>query len=214
MIPKKLHVLWVGDESNRPDTCIETWRAAHPDWEFKIWGNKELHEDLWHNKKHMDEMKKVEWNGVADMMRWEILYTHGGFAFDADSVCLSSLPDWMLHSETFACWENELVRPGLVACGFMGAEPTNKFIYQVIKDIHATPSVIDQRAWITTGPQRMTDTWRQMQYTGLTIHPSHYFLPNHFDGINYEGNGLVFAEHFWGSTLNIYNKLKNLHHRG
>jgi hypothetical protein len=26
IIPKKLHMIWVGDEVKRPDSCIETWR--------------------------------------------------------------------------------------------------------------------------------------------------------------------------------------------
>jgi hypothetical protein len=40
-IPKKLHVIWVGDESKRPDHWIQTWRDKHPTWEFRLWGNTE-----------------------------------------------------------------------------------------------------------------------------------------------------------------------------
>ena len=42
MIPRTFHFIWVGDESRRPDNCIDTWRAAHPDWQFRLWGNAEL----------------------------------------------------------------------------------------------------------------------------------------------------------------------------
>lgn len=37
-IPSKLHMIWVGDEAKRPDSCIETWRQNHPAWEFRLWG--------------------------------------------------------------------------------------------------------------------------------------------------------------------------------
>ena len=32
MIPKKLHIIWVGDESKRPDNCIQTWIDKNPAW--------------------------------------------------------------------------------------------------------------------------------------------------------------------------------------
>ena len=74
MIPKKLHFIWVGDETKRPDNCVDTWRSRNPDYEIKIWGNASLVEHAWINAKHMRAMSSRELNGVADMMRWEILY--------------------------------------------------------------------------------------------------------------------------------------------
>ena len=90
VIPKKLHFVWVGDESKRPDNCINTWRHYHPDWEIKVWGNEE-YQGEWVNKAHMEQMWPRELNGVADMMRYEILFNEGGITLDADSICLQSL---------------------------------------------------------------------------------------------------------------------------
>lgn len=125
MIPRIFHFIWVGDESRRPDNCIDTWRTAHPDWSFKIWGNAELEGRDWINAHHMAQMRQREMNGVADMMRWEILYEQGGIVFDADSVCLRPLEDEMLDCEAFACWESEIARPGLIAAGYFGTVPAN-----------------------------------------------------------------------------------------
>jgi mannosyltransferase OCH1-like enzyme len=44
MIPKKLHFVWIGDESKRPDNCIQSWVKLNPDYEIIIWGNTELSE--------------------------------------------------------------------------------------------------------------------------------------------------------------------------
>jgi mannosyltransferase OCH1-like enzyme len=210
MIPKKLHFIWVGDESKRPDNCIATWRDRHPGWEIKLWGNAELSEGEWVNAAHLMEMFDIELNGVADMMRWEILYREGGIVLDADSICLRPLDEQLLDCEAFACWENEMVRPGLIAAGYFGAVAENPFVGQIILDIQKEASVIDRPAWESVGPQRLTDSYRAYQYHGLRIYPSHYFIPEHFSGTRYDGPGPVYAHQLWGSTRSAYDDI----HRG
>jgi mannosyltransferase OCH1-like enzyme len=206
VIPKKLHIVWIGDESKRPDNCISSWRSLNPSFDIKVWGNSDLVNTQWRNAKHMQDMWKQELNGVADMMRYEILYEHGGFAVDADSVCVKPIPDWMLQASEFTCWENEHLRPGLLAAGYLAAQKASPFIGQIIEDIYADRTVVDRMAWESVGPQRLTDVWQRFQY-GLTIYPSHYFIPRHYTGIEYKGEGQVFAKQFWGSTHGIYDSL-------
>jgi mannosyltransferase OCH1-like enzyme len=204
MIPKSFHFIWVGDEARRPDNCIETWRAAHPDWQFRLWGNAELDGRNWVNAAHMRQMAPRELNGVADMMRWEILLEHGGLVFDADSICLRPLDETLLACEAFACWESEIARPGLIAAGYFGCEAGNGFVRQIVEDIAASPSVIGDMAWKTVGPQRLTDCYRKFAYTPLRIYPSHMFIPRHFTGVTYGGSDPVYAHQLWGSTLRTY----------
>lgn len=210
MIPKIIHIVWVGDESKRPDNCIETWRKLNPGWNVRVWGNSELLGLPWLNKKHMGQMFQRELNGVGDLLRWEILYNIGGFAVDADSICLSPLPDWLTEHEVFACWENELVRPGLIAAGYVGARPNNPFIGQIVVDINAEESVIDRPAWVSVGPRRITDSWQKYRYNGLSILPSHYFIPEHPEAEPYKGEGHKFARQFWASTFNKYDTLHQM----
>lgn len=200
MIPKKFHFVWVGDESKRPDHCIQTWSELNPDWELKVWGNAELAEVDWINRQHIDAMAKKEWNGVADMMRWEILLQHGGFALDADAICIKTLPNWLLEHQAFACWENEHARPGLIAAGYVGARAGDPLIARIVNDIKQEKTVVNKSAWKTVGPRRLTDTWKAMQYTGLSVLPSHYFMPRHHTGIEYSTDGPVFGKQLWGST--------------
>ncbi|WP_159983380.1 MULTISPECIES: glycosyltransferase [unclassified Novosphingobium] len=207
MIPRTFHFIWVGDESRRPDNCIDTWRAAHPDWHFHLWGNAELDARGWINAHHMAQMRTREMNGVADMMRWEILLEHGGVVFDADSICAAPLDDWLLDCEAFACWENEIARPGLIAAGYFGCRPGNSFVRHIVDDIAALSSVTDAMAWQTVGPQRLTDSYREHCYTPLRIYPSHYFIPRHFTGVTYEGSDKVYAHQLWGSTLGSYERM-------
>jgi mannosyltransferase OCH1-like enzyme len=80
-------------------------------------------------------------------------------------------------------------------------------VKQIIDDISASPSVIGDMAWKTVGPLRLTECYRKYAYTPLRIYPSHYFIPRHFTGMTYEGNGPVYAHQLWGSTLKNYDTL-------
>lgn len=207
MIPKILHIIWVGDESKRPDNCIATWVKHNPDWKVQIWGNEDLQTTEWVNARHMREMFTRELNGVADLMKWEILYYQGGFVVDADSICQRPLEDWLLEGEAFACWENEIDRPKLIAAGYVASVPENPFFGQIIQDINAEDSVIDDMAWKTVGPLRLTTAYYKYRYGNLTIWPSHFFIPQHFAGQSYEGGGRVFATQEWASTRRTYDTL-------
>lgn len=207
-IPKILHFVWVGNQALRPDACIDTWRRLNPNYQIMVWDNDAFADHPWHNIQHIHDMIPRELNGVADIMRYEILYHHGGIALDADSLCIRPLEDWLLEPNEFACWENEFVRPGLIACGAMGSAPQSPFFGQVIMDIAEQASVINDMAWKTVGPGRLTQTWLRNRYP-ITIYPSHYFLPNHFGADAYTGHGPVFAEQIWASTNNAYKHLKN-----
>ena len=197
---RTIHIVWVGDQTLRPDSCIETWRQMNPDWTVQIWENHHLGSETWQNLAHLREMATLELNGVADIMRWEILDRFGGFAVDADSICIRPIEEWLFEPEIFACWESEIARPGLIAAGYVYSHPGNALIRQIIKDIQDLPNLSGGRAWQLVGPKRLTDTYRSMAYTGMTIYPSHYFMPEHLTGISYNGSGPVFAKQLWGST--------------
>lgn len=195
MIPKLLHFVWVGDESKRPAE-IDSW--THPDWTIKVWGNDSL-SDGWILAKHMAHFWDREKAGVADCMRWEILYRYGGIAMDADSECVRPLEDWLLQPDVFACWENEIARPGLIANGIVGSVPKHPLIGQIISDMEKD-AVDGRMAWQFSGPARLTKTIHEHSFRDITIYPSHYFLPDHFSGSKYAGSGQVFAKQSWKST--------------
>lgn len=210
MIPKKLHFVWIGDESKRPDKLISTWRNKHPDWEVKVWGNNELNETEWINSKHMKEFIPINICGTVDMMRYEILFNEGGIAIDADSICLHKIDDWMLNFEVFSAWENEVARPGLIANGTMGATQNNPFIAKLILTLLKKSIVTNQHPWKTVGPLFLTEMYRKFSYTKMEIFPSYLFMPIHCSGLTYEGNGKIYAHQLWGSTNGISQNIHEL----
>ncbi len=203
-ISKVMHVVWIGDESKRPDRNIRTWAALNPGYELRLWGNEEVRTHTWFLTDLINQWGRREINGAADIVRWEILFRYGGLAFDADSACVRPLEDWLLEPDGFAVWENEILRPGLMATGAMGFAPNHFLVGSILKDIAADPQPFSGKAWQKLGPQRLTDTVRRMNFVNMTVYPSHYFLPRHHTGLEYTGSGHVFATQDWGSTFRSY----------
>lgn len=219
-IPRKLHFIWVGDESLRPDAYIETWRQQHPDYEVRIWGNREWKDLNWINREHMDRISLLDRGlaGVADLMRWEILLSEGGFALDADSVCLQPLPDWIFSCDLFALWENEYSRPGLIANGYVGAAPSHEVIRSVVESLHKIDDITrrfvwkklrykKRKVWETTGPVPFTKAILSAKNKNMTILPSHFFLPVHHSGEVYTGSGPIYSCEFFAGTKSTYSQM-------
>ncbi len=222
-INKTLHFVWIGDESRCPHNCIETWRDHHPEWSVRIWGNKELREYPWINKNHMKAVEQTgQYCGVADLMRWEIIANEGGVAVDADSICLSTLPDWLLDCELFACWENEVLRPGLISNGFVGSRQDNPLLKKIIDDVHQQKNIATRfiwyklkrkrkSAWRTTGPKLFSRIFFDMQYTDATILPSHFAIPVHTTGLVYQGGGPVICSQLFCGTRSSKHEYEHIH---
>ena len=41
----------------------------------------------------------------------------------------------------------------------------------------------------------------------MNVYPSHYFIPRHYTGLQYEGNDKIYAEQYWGSTETMNGKM-------
>lgn len=211
-IPKVFHFVWVGDQSLEPTSCIETWKTAHPDWKVKVWRNSDWESGDWINRKHMDAMAETgQLCGVADLLRWEILLSQGGIALDADSVCLHSLPAWMLACEIFACWENEVSNPGLISNGLVGAKPGNPVILHIVESLSKRATIATRFSWKTfkrksvaawkvTGPSALTKALEETRYTDFSIFPSHFFIPEHYSGRRYTGHGPIYCTQLYAGT--------------
>ena len=207
LIPKVIHMVWVGDEAKRPSDLIQTWVDKNPDWHVKVWGNKEFKEREWVNKAHMRAVWDTKLCGVADMMRYEILYEEGGFCIDADSICELPLDDSLFTSDITLFYENELIRPGLIANGYIAATPKNDFFRRISEKIKGNPDVPAYEAWVATGPIVLTAAVQEQSPANLKILPSHLFMPEHHTGHTYKGDGKIYGRQHWSSTK-LRKKLK------
>jgi inositol phosphorylceramide mannosyltransferase catalytic subunit len=98
-IPRILHHIWLGrdplPEEHKP--WIESWKRHHPNWEHRLWTEDNLPLNPL-RPEVLDRLRApVE---RADILRLEILYTHGGVYLDTDLECLRPLDD-ILEDHTF-----------------------------------------------------------------------------------------------------------------
>jgi mannosyltransferase OCH1-like enzyme len=208
MISKSLHVIWVGPHSP-PTELIDSWSSKHVNgWFFTLWRD---YKQGWENQDQIDRrFRRREYNGVADIMRYEILHKHGGFAVDADSECLKALdegPEDFLSSDVaLACFENESVRPGIIGCGFLGAPKGHPFFRACIDEAAKQDS--DVQAWKAVGPLLMGRVAERMP-NDLRVVPARMFNPIHYTGAPAPGDCAIYASQRWGSTRG-YNQLRRI----
>lgn len=211
-IPKIIHQIWIGPKP-APIKLMNTWREKHPDFEYIFWNEKEIETRgfKFECQTKIDEIE--EYCGKTDIMRWEILYKYGGIYIDADSFCIEKLDDEILK-KSFAGWENEVKRPGLIAVGTMGftiSHPMPKKAIEFIKNNEVSYSKTGKMAWQNTGPVLLTNIYNEDSNHSkiFTILNSYSFLPRHYTGQEYTGHGKIYAFQEWGSTWNSYDKLNN-----
>lgn len=199
MIPKIIHQIWLGDQSKRPDKFIQTWKDQNPTWEHKLWTDDNLPEIRC--KKQFDLCPSLP--GKADILRYQLLYDQGGFFIDADSECVNPLDDFLLDNECFCCWENEEVRKGLMANGYLASVKDCRLMDLIMKRVETFENMNYHplETWSITGPLLLTNTVYLNVYP-ITVYPSWYFIPRHYSGVEYKGTDKIYAKQYWGTTPN------------
>lgn len=218
-IPRIIHQIWFGDQNQRPVREIESWTRLNPDWEVRLWTEKEVKKEFGRlrNQKQYRRLEDLYKNlhpkvpvlqprhylcGRSDLVRYEILYRFGGFFVDADAEALRPLDDFFCDNDSFCVYENESYRPGLLANGYLGATKGNRLMKALIDKIKKIKDITSDEPWKLTGPQLLTDTVRELKYDAIQVYPSYYFIPHHYSGESYEGDDTehIYATQKWGST--------------
>jgi inositol phosphorylceramide mannosyltransferase catalytic subunit len=215
LIPKNLHAIWIGPKE-RPDRWIDTWRDQHPDWQFRLWGNEEYRTIDWVSRKQMDRFEaEGHWAGIADLMRYEILFRYGGFYVDADMACIRPLDEWLLHNHMVAVRESELHRAQLIANSFIGSVAGHPALYDILQATSRMNSPVRRWSWKhfrkinilpwkSVGPRFFTKMICPYCPELVTVLPSILFLPQHFLDLTERSCDFIYARHFWGSTRGGY----------
>jgi mannosyltransferase OCH1-like enzyme len=210
-VPKIIHQIWIGPKP-APTKLMDTWKEKNPDFEYIRWNEEEFvnRNMIFKCQNRINEIE--EYCGKTDIMRWEILYKYGGIYIDADSFCIEPIDD-ELCKKSFAGWENEVKRPGLIAVGTMGFSPNHdipKLAIDFITKNEVSYRKTQKMAWQNTGPVLLTNIYKEVANKRIfNILPSYTFLPHHFTGQNYAGHGKIYAFQEWGSTRDAYDHLNN-----
>lgn len=144
-IPHVIHYCWFGGKplSELAQKCLQSWKKYCPDYEIIRWD--ETNTDL----NSCDYVKEAyaakKWAFVSDVVRFQVIYDHGGLYFDTDVELIKPI-DSILEKGPFMGIESY---PGLFAGGNdvmllnpgqgIAAEKGNKFYAEVLqhyKKIH------------------------------------------------------------------------------
>lgn len=195
-----MFIIWIGDKP-APKENIDSWKEKHPHWNFRVVGNEELFGRKWVNQGIIDTyLKEKRYAGVADVMRYELLYREGGFCPPADAYCLENT-DELFKGEAFAVYENEIERPHLLS-PLYACKKGNEFAKKLVYSLPKLPPKIKG---VSKAPVSVTGNYYMKRMVAkhkpnLVIFPSHYFIPIHHTGRRYEGADKIYAVQLWGTT--------------
>lgn len=203
-IPKRLGHIWIGHRP-APLEWMQTWRNHHLDWEYVLYDNEYLFSRRWKNQPLINEyFRRGEYAGVSDLMRYEILEEEGGFLPEADSACLRPTDELWTEPALYTVYENEEKKAGLVS-PFLASVKGHPYLTLINRRIRKRnqPDELGA-AWWAVGNKFLKRAMATQQPENLIIFPSHYFIPQHKGSPRYDGDGPVYCDQFWGSTLGIY----------
>ena len=208
-IPKNLFHIWVGPNPS-PVRWMNTWADKHPDWNYTVFSDNDLKNKVFYNQHLIDEYyKRGKFNGVADLIRYELLCEFGGFIPPADAICLENVDELFIEDpETcYTVYENEIIRPGYVS-PIYAACSKNDFLKIIIDTLHdLKPSMLSDRVWESTG-NLFLKNMIEKHNPKIKIFPSHYFIPKHFKAktYRYSGPDKIYADQMWGTTRKTYHE--------
>ena len=145
-IPKIIHQVWVGGNELPPiyKYYQKSCQDLHPDWEYKLWTDKEVEEWDFENKDLYNETRNYA--EKSDILRHQILKDFGGVYIDIDIKCVRPLdPMHYLYEAYFglefpgAEWGRAIIAPGIMA-----SRAHHKIVTAVLKRIRQNWSNIDK----------------------------------------------------------------------
>ena len=187
-IPNIIHFIWLG--APMPELYvknIEDWKNKNPDFEVKIWGNKDVEDFLPTMENKELYLAAPSWGNKSDLLRYEILKQHGGLYVDVDFLCLSSEFSTIHSNASFyagICLEREVQMNN----GIMASAPNHPILDLCIQRCtldNPWEIACDQtKVLYQTGPWVLTESilryikeWSWTAFDNVLIFPSQSFHP-------------------------------------
>lgn len=181
-IPKIIHQVWIGSPFPEKYKALQkTWIANHPDWEYKLWTDKEIKELGLYNQKLYDSQTNL---GIkSDIAKAEILYRFGGLYVDTDFECLQPF-DVFHHTLDFyvgAGYDPNF----MVFFGLVGSTPGHPILKECIESYDLSKIYYKDAAvnvLFTTGPYHLTKAFKKIAFdpnntSRIVAFPVSYFYP-------------------------------------
>lgn len=138
MIPKTIHQIWLGNKPI-PEEEIqyqEAWVRLHPDWQFRLWTEKELGVLQFQNEVlqsvHKNLLKDAcHFGQQANIYRLELLRKYGGLYVDTDTEPLKNIEPMIKDREAFV--GQQFFHPNCCSNALIGAVPNHPWIDKAVR---------------------------------------------------------------------------------
>jgi len=175
-LPKKIHQIWFGGKlPDRYKIYCDTWKRFHPEWEYRLWTDKDVDSIDLPNRDLFNSIKNV--GQKSDFFRYHVLNQLGGIYVDTDFECLKSF-----NSLSYVDFFVGIGFPHTVELyiGLIGSIPHHPIIEHIVKKM----IVIKQNGWLdifkTTGSYFFTRSFFEVithYIKGVVALPTDYFYP-------------------------------------
>lgn len=232
-IPKKIHQIWIGPKK-MPTIWMDTFSVDYigkfTDWEYTLWTDDNINE-LFINFPLIKIIYDLEptYNGKSDLLRYLILYEHGGVYVDADMVWINNKNFDEALSQVNSTNFFLPYEPGdKNVCGaVMGCAKNNKYMKKIIEELEKLIIVdgnISKKKYTRNrningvckviGPIFLDKIYKTFEEQ-ITIFPSVYFYPMSWHGVksidchlSYDLPKESYTFQYGYTTNNFQNELK------
>jgi mannosyltransferase OCH1-like enzyme len=162
-IPKIIHQIWLGSGlPERYRKFQKEWIKNNPDWEYKLWTDKDIAIFEEQNKEMFKGLKKYSYAFKSDVLRCEILYKFGGLYIDTDYEFVKHF-DIFNDSYEFYCCMEPLCSHVVIANTVIGSIPGHPILKTYLDDLRENINKWNRmnvddgaRLLATTGPSYFT----------------------------------------------------------
>lgn len=179
-IPKIIHQIWVGPHPfpEKSKAFQQTWLKMHPNWEYKLWTNKDIEEFGLENKKLYDQASN--YGQKSDIARYEILYRIGGLYIDTDFECLTPFDIFHHICDFYIGISHNVLHHFWLLNGLIGSAPGHPILKEAIDNLkNKTLNINHDKIQEQTGPLYLTNCFLKQALNGgrCIAFPVNYFYP-------------------------------------
>jgi mannosyltransferase OCH1-like enzyme len=207
-IPKIMHHIWIGEPMpSHLSANIHAWAQMHPDWDMKLWTEREIDEIGLQNRALYDQAEKIVPRDAveqfrADIVRYELLALFGGMYTDVDTRPLRPIEPALEGHKEFAAREDRNWIGNTYVGAIAGHPIMHALIAEMPRNVHRFRG---KRPNKLSGPQYLTPIWnrhhghvapRDQWYPYSYIDVKRQTVPEQF-------GSHVFAVHAWDHTRRV-----------
>tara|TARA_Y100000389_G_scaffold157505_1_gene158659 strand:- start:933 stop:4400 length:3468 start_codon:yes stop_codon:yes gene_type:complete len=191
-IPYKIHQIWIGENMPTAQTKFTNEWKKIGGYKYKLWGDSDITKDnfpkTFNKINEIMKLPKIPYAMIADLMRLEILFNHGGIYLDTTIEKIRGLPK-LNNNELFVI-SNEIPDPELelpyISNSFIASIPKHNILKRLLEPDRINNIDIGLPANKATGPYYLRTGINDK--SEITYIPTKLIYPFRADYKDDEGN--------------------------